>query len=59
MIQTGDHDGPVAPIPFVNPAVTRAVYDKLTVDRALTVTDAASRAQATNYPLLPTWSLGS
>jgi pimeloyl-ACP methyl ester carboxylesterase len=58
MIQTGDHDGPVAPIPFVNPAVTRAVYDKLTSDRAFIVTDAGSHAQSTNYPFLPTASWG-
>jgi dienelactone hydrolase len=58
MIQTGDHDGPVAPIPFVNPAVQRGVYDKLTVDRAFIVADAASHAQHTNYPLLPTSTWG-
>jgi pimeloyl-ACP methyl ester carboxylesterase len=58
MIQTGDHDGPVAPIPFLNPAVQRAVYDKLTEDRAFIVTDAASHAQHTNYPLFPTSSWG-
>jgi pimeloyl-ACP methyl ester carboxylesterase len=46
MIQTGDHDGPVG------------VYDKLTVDRAFIVADAASHAQHTNYPLLPTSSWG-
>ena len=58
MVQTGDHDGPVAPIPFANPAVQRAVYDKLTQERAFIVTDAASHAQHTNYPLLPTSSWG-
>lgn len=58
MIQTGDHDGPVAPIPFMNPSVTRGVYDKLTSDRAFIVADAASHAQHTNYPLLPTSSWG-
>jgi pimeloyl-ACP methyl ester carboxylesterase len=58
MIQTGDHDGPVAPIPFVNPAVQRGVYDKLTADRAFIVADAASHAQHTNYPLLPTSTWG-
>lgn len=58
MIQTGDHDGPVAPIPFVNPAVVRGVYDKLTSDRAFIVADAASHAQHTNYPLLPTSTWG-
>lgn len=58
MIQTGDHDGPVAPIPFVNPAVTRGVYEKLTQDRAFIVADAASHAQHTNYPLFPTSSWG-
>ncbi len=58
MIQTGDHDGPIAPIPFVNPAVTRAVYDKLTRERAFIVGEASSHAQHTNYPLLPTASWG-
>lgn len=58
MIQTGDHDGPVAPIPFINPAVVRPVYDKLTEDRAFIVAEAASHAQHTNYPLLPTASWG-
>lgn len=58
MIQTGDHDGPIAPIPFVNPAVVRAVYDKLTQDRAFIVADASSHAQHTNYPLLPTATWG-
>jgi alpha-beta hydrolase superfamily lysophospholipase len=58
MIQTGDHDGPIAPIPFFNPAVVRAVYDKLSADRAFIVADAASHAQHTNYPLLPTSSWG-
>lgn len=58
MIQTGDHDGPIAPIPFVNPQVVRPVYDKLTLDRAFIVADASSHAQHTNYPLLPTASWG-
>lgn len=58
MIQTGDHDGPIAPIPFVNPVVTRAVYDKLTSERAFIVAEASSHAQHTNYPLLPTASWG-
>lgn len=58
MIQTGDHDGPVAPLPFVNPVVARGVYDKLTVDRAFIVADAASHAQHTNYPLFPTSTWG-
>lgn len=58
MIQTGDHDGPVAPVPFLNPQLTRTVYDKLQADRAFIVADAATHAQHTNYPLLPTptWS---
>jgi dienelactone hydrolase len=58
MIQTGDHDGPVAPVPFVNPVLlTRTVYDKLEADRAMIVAEAASHAQHTNSPLLPspTW----
>jgi dienelactone hydrolase len=54
MIQTGDHDGPVAPIPFLNPAVVRSVYEKLEGDRAFIVAEAASHAQHTNYALLPT-----
>jgi alpha-beta hydrolase superfamily lysophospholipase len=58
MIQTGDHDGPVAPIPFANPAVVKRVYDKLTSDRAFIVADAATHAQHTNYPLLPTSTWG-
>ena len=58
MIQTGDHDGPILPIPFANPAVVRMVYDKLTQDRAFIVTEASSHAQHTNYPLLPTASWG-
>lgn len=58
MIQTGDHDGPIAPIPFVNPAVTKSVYDKLTQNRAFIVAEASSHAQHTNYPLLPTASWG-
>lgn len=58
MIQTGDHDGPIAPIPFVNPAVVRPVYEKLTQDRAFIVAEASSHAQHTNYPLLPTASWG-
>jgi len=58
MIQTGDHDGPVAPIPFVNPEVVRPVYEKLTQDRAFIVAEASSHAQHTNYPLLPTASWG-
>ncbi len=58
MIQTGDHDGPIAPIPFLNPAVVRPVYDKLEQDRAFIVAEASSHAQHTNYPLLPTASWG-
>lgn len=58
MIQTGDHDGPVAPIPFANPAVVKRVYDKLTSDRAFIVANAATHAQHTNYPLLPTSTWG-
>ncbi|HUP93172.1 MAG TPA: alpha/beta fold hydrolase [Solimonas sp.] len=58
MIQTGDHDGPIAPIPFANPAVVRAVYDKLTQDRAFIVAEASSHAQHVNYPLLPTATWG-
>ncbi|MDP3856520.1 MAG: alpha/beta fold hydrolase [Stagnimonas sp.] len=59
MIQTGDHDGPIAPIPFVNPQVVRPVYEKLEGDRAFIVAEASSHAQHTNYPLLPTaqWGL--
>ncbi len=58
MIQTADHDGPIAPIPFFNPLVVRPVYDKLEQDRAFIVAEAASHAQHTNYPLLPTASWG-
>ena len=58
MIQTGDHDGPIAPIPFLNPAVVRPVYEKLVGDRAYIVAEASSHAQHTNYPLLPTASWG-
>lgn len=58
MIQTGDHDGPVAPIPFLNPIVVRQVYDELQGDRAYIVTEAADHAQHTNYPLLPTPTWG-
>lgn len=58
MIQTGDHDGPVAPIPFVNPAVVRPVYEKLQGDRAFIVAEASSHAQHTNYALLPTSTAG-
>jgi len=58
MIQTGDHDGPVAPIPFVNPAVVRPLYEKLQGDRAFIVAEAASHAQHTNYALLPTAQWG-
>ena len=58
MIQTGDHDGPIAPIPFANPLVVRPVFDKLEQDRAFIVAEAASHAQHTNYPLLPTSSWG-
>ena len=59
MIQTGDHDGPIAPIPFLNPNVVRPVYEKLDGDRAFIVAEASSHAQHTNYPLLPTaqWGL--
>lgn len=58
MIQTGDHDGPVAPIPFFNPAVVRPVYEKLQGDRAFIVAEAASHAQHTNYALLPSAQWG-
>jgi len=58
MIQTGDYDGPIAPIVAVNPAVVRPVYNKLTSDRAFIVADAATHAQHTNYPLLPTSTCG-
>lgn len=58
MIQTGDYDGPVAPIPLVNPAVVRPVYEKLVGDRAFIVSEASSHAQWTNYPLLPTAQWG-
>lgn len=58
MIQTGDHDGPIAPIPFVNPQVVRPVYEKLQGDRAFIVAEASSHAQHTNYQLLPTAQWG-
>lgn len=58
MIQTGDHDGPIAPIPFINPTVVRPVYEKLQNDRAFIVAEASSHAQHTNYPLLPTAQWG-
>lgn len=58
MIQTGDHDGPVAPLPFVNPAVVRPLYDSLTSDRAFIVAEAATHGMHTNYPLLPTSTWG-
>src|SRR3546814_2896156 len=52
------YDGPVAPIPLVNPAVVRPVYEKLEGDRAFIVSEASSHAQWTNYPLLPTAQWG-
>ena len=58
MIQTGDHDGPVIPIPFFNPEVVRPLYEKLSGDRAFIITEAATHAQHTNYPLFPTTSWG-
>lgn len=58
MIQTGDHDGPIAPIPFLNPEVVRPLYDSLTSDRAFIVAEAASHGQHTNYPLIPTSTWG-
>ena len=58
MVQTGDQDGPIAPIPFINPVFEKTVYDKLTQDRAFIVAEASSHAQHTNYPLLPTASWG-
>lgn len=58
MVQTGDQDGPIAPIPFVNPVFEKTVYDKLTRDRAFIVAEASSHAQHTNYPLLPTATWG-
>lgn len=58
MIQTGDHDGPIAPIPFVNPEVVRPVYEKLQGERAFIVAEASSHAQHTNFPLLPTAQWG-
>lgn len=58
MIQTGDHDGPIAPLPFINPAVVRPLYDSLEGDRAFIVAEAASHGQHTNYPLIPTSTWG-
>lgn len=58
MIQTGDHDGPIAPIPFANPAVVRPLYDSFESDRAFIVAEAASHGQHTNYPLIPTSTWG-
>lgn len=58
MIQTGDHDGPIAPIPFANPAVVRPLYDSLESDRAFIVAEASSHGQHTNYPLIPTATWG-
>lgn len=58
MIQTGDHDGPIAPIPFFNPQVVRPLYDSLEVDRAFIVAESASHGQHTNFPLIPTSTWG-
>ncbi|MGJ8669541.1 MAG: alpha/beta hydrolase family protein [Oceanococcus sp.] len=58
MIQTGDHDGPIAPFPIVNPAIVRPVYEKLAVDRAFIVAEASSHSQHTNNPILPTSTWG-
>tara|TARA_R110002167_G_scaffold92403_1_gene248184 strand:+ start:8682 stop:9938 length:1257 start_codon:yes stop_codon:yes gene_type:complete len=58
MIQTGDHDGPIVPIPFANPAVVRPLYDSLASDRAFIVAEASSHGQHTNYPLIPTATWG-
>lgn len=58
MIQTGDHDGPIAPIPFMNPAVVRPLYESLEGDRAFIVAEAASHGQHTNFPLIPTSTWG-
>lgn len=58
MIQTGDHDGPIAPIPFLNPQVVRPLYDSLEGDRAFIVAEAASHGQHTNFPLIPTATWG-
>lgn len=58
MIQTGDHDGPIAPIPFVNPLLVRSVYDMMEGDRAYIVAEAATHDQHANRPLslTPSWS---
>lgn len=58
MIQTGDHDGPIAPIPFLNPAVVRPLYDSFENDRAFIVAEASTHGQHTNYPLIPTATWG-
>ena len=58
MIQTGDHDGPIAPLPFINPAVVRPLYDSFESDRAFIVAEASSHGQHTNYPFLPTATWG-
>jgi pimeloyl-ACP methyl ester carboxylesterase len=58
MIQTGDHDGPIAPLPFINPAVVRPLYDSFENDRAFIVAEASSHGQHTNYPFLPTATWG-
>ncbi len=58
MIQTGDHDGPIAPIPFANPAIVRPLYDSFEGDRAFIVAEASTHGQHTNYPLLPTATWG-
>ncbi len=59
MLQTGDHDGPIAPSEALNYLAVRQVYDALAGNRALIVTEAATHAQHTNLPMAPTptWSL--
>lgn len=57
-IQTADHDGPVAPYPFLGPAMARPLYDELDGPREFVVIESGTHGSHANYPLVPrpTWS---
>lgn len=57
-IQTADNDGPVAPIPFMCPAVTKQIYEALEGPKEFIVIDKGTHASWGNLPFFPcpTWS---
>jgi dienelactone hydrolase len=52
-IQTSDHDGPIAPLPFTGPQVTRGIYEDLEGPKEFIVIGNGNHGSWINLPFVP------